>query len=335
MKKIFTFFAAALMSVSVFAAKDVVPSDDVLSDYYYPGDVCLCFFVPADINCNDIVVTGSFNDFSTNIDECLQVEVVEGYDGWYVTSFEPEAEPDAKKGIQATLIMRDPFGNFDSNYKLVAATAIRGGVQVAQGASAGEVNLINLGTDAPNVFTVDAWKVNPCTAIYHNYTITVVSKGCDGNVVPFLVGHMTDWEFEEMQFDAGASIENNAEIYSINILAAEEIPYQIVSGLRSETTGEIEVSPAMEDDAYLLKYVNGEWVRYPGEDGYNILTHEEASIVYDLRAENLRWARCDDESMMYSCVAIDKVLPTKLLRNGQILILRGDKTYTLTGQEIK
>jgi hypothetical protein len=26
---------------------------------------------------------------------------------------------------------------------------------------------------------------------------------------------------------------------------------------------------------------------------------------------------------------------TKLLRDGQVLILRGDKTYTLTGQEVK
>ena len=28
-------------------------------------------------------------------------------------------------------------------------------------------------------------------------------------------------------------------------------------------------------------------------------------------------------------------LPTKILQNGQIFILRGDKTYTFTGQEVK
>ena len=34
-------------------------------------------------------------------------------------------------------------------------------------------------------------------------------------------------------------------------------------------------------------------------------------------------------------IHIDGNTPTKILRNGQILILRGDKTYTLTGQEVR
>ena len=34
-------------------------------------------------------------------------------------------------------------------------------------------------------------------------------------------------------------------------------------------------------------------------------------------------------------VLSDQVQNTKILRNGQIFILRGDKTYTLTGQEVK
>lgn len=59
--------------------------------------------------------------------------------------------------------------------------------------------MINYGTDAPNVFTVDAWKSNPCTAIYHNYKITVISDGCGGYVVPFLVGSMNNWTFTQMQ----------------------------------------------------------------------------------------------------------------------------------------
>ena len=34
-------------------------------------------------------------------------------------------------------------------------------------------------------------------------------------------------------------------------------------------------------------------------------------------------------------VQSDQVPCTKVLRNGQIFILRGDKTYTVTGQEVK
>ncbi len=296
MRKIYAFLAAALMSVSVFAAQDVVPTDAVLADYYNQGDVCVCFFVPAEMNCNNIVLTGSFNGWKSNAAECVAVEPVEGYDGWYVGSFEAEAEPDAEKGMQAKPIMLDVDGNFNWEYQIGAATAIRGGVQVVQGAYAGEIDMINYGADAPNVFTVDAWKQNPCTAVYHNYTVTVISDGCGGYVVPFIVGGMNGWAFQQMQLDAEASIANAAPTYYINFKAAEGTPYQIVSGLMGET-GEIETEPAWADDAYLQKNVEGQWVRYPGEEGDNTLTHEEANIVYDLRAEDLRWARCDDSPL--------------------------------------
>jgi hypothetical protein len=156
--------------------------------------------------------------------------------------------------------------------------------------------MINYGNDAPNVFTVDAWKQNPCTAIYHNYKITVISDGCGGYVVPFIVGSMTGWAFTQMQLDMEASIANEAPTYYYAFKAAEGSQYQLVSGLMGET-GEIETQPAWADDAYLQKNVDGQWVRYPGEDGDNTLTHEEANIVYDLRAEDLRWARCDDSPL--------------------------------------
>ena len=296
MKKFYAFVAAALMSVSVFAAKDVVPSDAVLADYYNPGNVCMCFFVPADMACNNIVVTGSFNGWSSTVTECIPVEAVEGYDGWYVASFEPEAEPDASKGIQAKPIMLDVDGNFTWNYQVGAATAIRGGVQVVQGGYAGEIDLINYGTDAPNVFTVDAWKSNPCTAIYHNYTITVVSDGCDGYVVPFIVGDMTTWNFQQMQLDVAKTQEYGVPTYYTSFKTAEGTKYQIVSGKMDATTGlvpeEGDDAPGWKDIAYMQKLVDDVWARIPGEDGDNQLTHENASIVWDLRADDLRWARC-------------------------------------------
>lgn len=164
MKKFYAFLAAALMSVSVFAAKDVVPSDAVLANYYEQGNVCVCIYVPGDMACFDIVLVGSFhadekkNWITSPVSDLPKFEPVEGYDGWYVASFTPEAEPDAEKGIQAKPVMLDVDGNFNWSYQVGAATAIRGGVQVVQGAYAGEIDLINYGADAPNVFTVEAWK---------------------------------------------------------------------------------------------------------------------------------------------------------------------------------
>jgi hypothetical protein len=294
MKKFYAFFAAALMSVSVFAAKDVVPTDAVLADYYNQGDVCVCFFVPAEMNCNNIVLTGSFNGWSSDVANCVAVEAVEGYDGWYVGSFEAEAEPDAEKGMQVKPIMLDVDGNFNWEYQIGAATAIRGGVQVVQGAYAGEIDMINYGADAPNVFTVDAWKQNPCTAVYHNYTVTVINDGCNGLTIPFIVGGMTGWAFEQMQLDMAKTQEYQTAVYYYSFKAAEGTPYQIVSAGMDSQTGKVDSTamPAWSDIAYMQKLVDEVWARIPGEDGDNQLTHENAEIVWDLRAEDLRWARC-------------------------------------------
>lgn len=294
MKKFYAFLAAALMSVSLFASESVVPSDEVLAEYYEAGNVCVCIFVPSDMACGDFVLTGSFNGWASKAADCVPFEAVIGYDGWYVSSFEPEAEPDATKGIQAKPVMLDIDGNFNWDYQVGAATKVRGGVEVVKGSYEGEIDLINYGKDKPNVFKVDAWKKNPCTAIYHNYSITVISDGCNGFAVPFLVGAMTNWEFKQMPMNIDKTVELGIGVYTINFKAAEESPYQITSGLM-DAEGAIAQQPGWKDEAYLQVLLNDKWVRMPGESGDNRLTHEEADILFDLRVDTLRWARCDGE----------------------------------------
>lgn len=300
MKKFYAFLAAALMSVSVFAAKEIVPSDAVLADYYNQGDVCVCIFVPANMACNDIVLVGSFHAnesgwITAPVSDLPHFEPVDGYDGWYVASFTPEEEPSEADGICAKPVMLDVDGNFNWEYQIGAATAIRGGVQAVPGAYAGEIDMKHYGTDAPNVFSVDAWKSNPCTATYHNYTITVVSDGCGGYVVPFIIGAMNNWTFEQMQLDVPKSQENGVPTYYYSKKMAEGTPYQIVSGLM-DNQGVVpaagDSAPAWNDIAYMQKLVDEVWARIPGEQGDNQLTHADAEIVWDLRAEDLRWARC-------------------------------------------
>ena len=310
MKKFYAFLAAALMSAFAFASKDVVPSDEVLQGYYDEGKVCVCFFVPADMACNDIVLTGSFNGWKGSAADCVPTEPVEGYDGWYVGSFEPEAEPSATDGICAKPVMLDVDGNFHWEYQVGAATAIRGGVQVVEGAYAGEIDMKHYGTDAPNVFTVDAWKQNPCDAVYHVYTITVISDGCGGLAVPYVVGGMNGWAFERMQLDVEKTMENMVPTYVYTNKMAEKTPYQVVAGLLNAETGEIEVEPGWNDDSYLQKLIDEQWVRIPGEEGDNLLTHEDPNILFDLRAEDLRWARCAPPEPA-EVVAFSVKLPTE------------------------
>ncbi|MBQ9296712.1 MAG: hypothetical protein IJ204_05900 [Paludibacteraceae bacterium] len=297
MKKIYAFLAAALISVCAFASKDQVPSDAVLADYYESGEVCVCIYVPGDMACYDIVLTGSFNGWATDLAKCKDFAPVQGYDGWYVASFVPEETPDATKGIQAKPIMKDAMGNFSWNYQVGAATVIRGGVTVVSGYE-GEIDLVNYGTDAPNVYTVDAWKQNPCTAVFHNYTIAVISNatGCDAYTVPFIIGDFNNWNdennkpiFVQMQIDVTKTTAE-ALYYYYSFKAAEGTNYQIVSGMVDDN-GLFVDSAAWKEAAYLQEFVDNEWVRI--NNGGNFVTGEEALIEYDIRdAEKYRWARC-------------------------------------------
>ena len=293
MKKFYAFLAAALMSVSVFASKDVVPSDEVLADYYDAGKVCVCIFIPADMACYDAVLTGKFNGWSSEAAECEKFVAVEGFDGWYVASCEPVIDEEhPEKGVQAKPVMLDGDGKFNWAYQAGAATVIRGDVQVIEGLP-GEIDLVNYGVDAPNVYTVDAWKENPCTAVYHNYTVQVISDGCGYLAVPFIIGGMNNWKEggQEMQIDEAKTIELEVPVYTLSFKAAEGTEYQLLSGLRDPETGLIDstAKPGWYDDAYLQVLVNNVWERY---NPSNSKLGEEAFVNYDLRVDTLRWARC-------------------------------------------
>ena len=271
---------------------DDIPSDAELAQYYDSGKVCVCIYVPGDMACNDMVLVGSFNGWNATVSECPVFVPVVGYDGWYVTSFTPEDEIDQTKGIQAKPVILDADGRFSWDYQVGAATVVRGGVQMVAGLP-GEIDLINYGTGAPNVLTIEAWKSNPCTAIYHNYTITVVSEGCDGLAVPYVVGSMTNWSFVQMEQDMEMTQAHGGPTYVYSFKAAEGSAYQILSGLMN-AAGEIIEAPDWQSEAsYLQMNIDSTWVRIPGDEGDNLLTGSSSSIWFNLKQKDFyRWARC-------------------------------------------
>ena len=291
MKKIYSFLATALMSVSVYAAKDAVPTDTDLAKYYEQGNVCMCFFVPVEINCNNIVVTGSFNGWKSTASDCIPAEGVEGFEGWYVASFAPEAEPDAGKGIQAKPIMLNGSGNFSWDYQVGAATAIRGGVQVVQSAYAGDIELINYGADAPNVFTIDAWKYNPCTAVYHDYKVTLISPDCNevDFITPAISGGFNGWAQEAMTMNELKTAERqNANLPG----AVFEISFRDAEGSEFQFRSAVEWG---KDWTNGLKEYNAEedaWNSFNG--GANLVLGAETNLVYDLGdPAKYSWTNCE------------------------------------------
>lgn len=295
MRKIYAFLAAALISVCAFASKDVVPSTQVIYDACggEQGQVVACIFVPANMACYDIVFVGTYNNWAKgegkteDAKNCKKFVAIDNYDGWYAVAVDDETEsPEGKP------VMLDADGNFNWAYQIGAATVISGSVTVVAGLP-GEIDLKTYGKDVPNVYTVDAWKQNPCTAIYHNYTVQVISTGCDLLAVPFLIGGMNNWNAQEMQIDVAKTQELQVPVYYLSFKAAEETEYQLLSGLRDPNTGLIDstAQPGWYDAAYLQVKVNGSWQRY---EPSNSKLGAEAFVNYDLREDTLQWARCDE-----------------------------------------
>lgn len=293
MRKIYAFLAAALMSVCAFASKDVVPSTQVIYDACggEQGQVVACIFVPANMACYDIVFVGTYNNWAKgegkteDAKNCKKFVAIDNYDGWYAVAVDDETEsPEGKP------VMLDADGNFNWAYQIGAATVISGSVTVVAGLP-GEIDLKTYGKDVPNVYTVDAWKQNPCTAIYHNYTVQVISAGCDNLAVPFIIGGMNNWNAQEMQIDVAKTQELQVPVYYLNFKAAEGTEYQLLSGLRDPNTGLIDstAQPGWNDDSYLQVLVDDVWSRY---EPSNSKLGTEVSVVYDLRLDTIRWARC-------------------------------------------
>ena len=301
-QKLFSFFLALVASVgTTFAARDVVPSDAVLRNYYKTGQLCVCIFVPAEMACNDVVFVGTYNRdaydaWITDVNKLAKFQPVEGYDGWYVIAVNDETPADFEneKGIQGKPIVLDQDGAFNWQYQVSAATKIRGGVEIVSGAYIDEIDLIRYTKDAPNVYTIDALKGgNPCTAVYHNYTFTVISDGCDGSAVPFIIGDMTTWNNVQMQLDVEATAANNAPTYYHKCKCAEGTRYQVLSGWKG-ADGAIE-QPSWDNDSYLQQLVDDVWGRYTENGNVDLTTGANVNVTFDVRAADLRWARCASE----------------------------------------
>ena len=123
MKKLFAFVATALVSVAMFASREVVPADADLAAYA-TETYTMCIYNEG--ACNDIVLIGSYVGWSTSA-ELEKFQAVEGFEGWYVATWDDETDPTADGGIQAKPVQLDGSNVFSWDYQLGAdAELIRG-----------------------------------------------------------------------------------------------------------------------------------------------------------------------------------------------------------------
>ena len=291
MKKLFAFVAAALFSVATFASREVVPSDADLASYA-TGTYTMCIY--NDGACNGIVLNGTYAGWPNAADHAtlLDFVAVEGFEGWYVVSWNDTTGAESKDGgVQAKPIQLDGSGLFNWDYQLGPdAELIRGTADLLPGNNGTEVDIKNIGAGIV-VIDVKSWKNNPCTAVYHTYKVSLVSPDCNDEdfVVPAISGGFNGWAQEAMTLNELKTAERqNANlpgaVFEISFKAAEGSEYKFRSAAEwgKDWTNELK-----EYDAE-----NDEWKAF--NDGANMVLGEETNLEFDLGDPALySWNNCE------------------------------------------
>ena len=295
MKKLFAFVATALVSVAMFASREVVPSDADLASYA-TGTYTMCIY--NDGACNGIVLNGTFSAatlggaWSTSLVDLHEFVAVEGFEGWYVVSWDDATgAADADGGVQAKPIQLDGSGNFNWDYQLGPdAELVRGQADLLSANNGTEVDIKNI---QPGIVVIDvkSWKNNPCTAIYHDYKVSLVSPDCNEEdyVVPAISGGFNGWAQEAMTMNELKTAERQnaglpGAVFEISFRAAEGSEFKFRS---SEEWGKDWSTELKEYDAE-----NDAWNAYNG--GANLVLGEETDLMFDLGDPTLySWNNCE------------------------------------------
>lgn len=291
MKKFFTLVAAAIVSVAMFASREVVPSDADLASYA-TATYTMCIY--NEEACNGIVLNGTYAGWPGAADHAtlLDFQAVEGFEGWYVVSWNDTTGAETKDGgVQAKPIQLDGSGNFNWDYQLGPdAELIRGTAELLSANNGTEVDIKNIGAGIV-VIDVKSWKNNPCTAVYHVYNVTLVSPDCNEEdyVVPAISGGFNGWAQQAMEMNELKTAErqqNNlpGAVFEVSFRAAEGSEFKFRS---SEEWGADWTNELKEYDAE-----NDAWNGFNG--GANIVLGEETNLEYDLGDPTLySWTNCE------------------------------------------
>ena len=290
MKKLIAFVATALLSVATFASREVVPSDADLASYA-TGTYTMCIY--NDGACNGIVLNGTYAGWPNAADHAtlLDFVAVEGFEGWYVVTWEDATDPAAGDGVQAKPIQLDGSGLFNWDYQLGPdAELIRGTANLLPGNNGTEVDIKNIGAGIV-VIDVKSWKNNPCTAVYHVYNVTLISPDCNEEdyVVPAISGGFNGWAQEAMTLNELKTAERQQKelpgaVFEVSFKAAEgsEFKFRSSEEWGKDWSNQLKEYVA-EDDA---------WKAF--NDGGNLVLGEETNLVYDLGdPAKYSWDNCE------------------------------------------
>ncbi len=311
MKKLFLFFMAVLMTASMFASREVVPTDADLKKYA-TGTYTMCIY--NEEACNGIVLNGTYAGWPSAADHATLLDFikVEGFEGWYVVSWNDTTGAETKDGgVQAKPVHLDAMGLFNWDYQLGNdAELIRGTELDGKPIMNLIYNEVDIKNIQPGILVIDvkSWKNNPCTVKYHTYNITLVSPDCNDEdfITPAISGGFNGWAQEAMTLNELKTAERQyanlpGGVFEYSVKAAEGTEFKFRS---SEEWG--------KDWSNLLKEYDAkddEWKNFSGagvvenNEYGNLVLGEMTNLVFDLgNPEQYTWEICEKPEPIDSTV---------------------------------
>ena len=202
MKKFYAFLAAALLSVSMFAAPDKVPTkaDLATAGYDVASNVVVCLYFDEAV-CNDIVFVGnhalkdpedSSKGWSEDPAVVPHMAALDGFEGWYAVEV-PAAEDRQGKPVQ---LKSDGTFSWDFQSGDVDAWIPMEGSELAEVTAgySGESNVAYPVAGA-YIYEIAYFKQHnsPCVFVpTHKYTVKLYHPAC-GEYKPAVSGTFNSW----------------------------------------------------------------------------------------------------------------------------------------------
>ena len=291
MKKFYAFFAAALMSVSLYAAAPTAA--EIAAAYDITNNVVFVIeFIEDAKVCNDIRFVGTPNNWgkgdvegaSESWDNCEKFAPVEGHEGWFA------AELAYSDGFQGKPLQEPTDRTWTWDYQCGDKDAwvhVDGLELELTDGYAGECNIA---AKAPGayIYQLKYWKNHktPCAPVVkHNYTIKLYAPDACSDMKPAIVGDFNGWK-EGVAMSEGLDDDFNT-VYTYSFEDQEGHGFKIKDVADTDWSNEMQYYVPYDEDQDVAAY----WTNFQ-----NYELGSEETIVLDYSDNNLyRFAKCNGE----------------------------------------
>ena len=297
MKKLYAFFAAALMSASMYAAAPTAA--DLAAEYDVVNNVVFCiqFIEDAEV-CNDIRFVGTPNGWGKGLDapegaveswdNCEKFAPVPGFDGWYA------AELPYSEGFEGKPLQEPTNRAWTWDYQCgdINAWVHVDGLELSL--SEGFADECNIAASAPGayIYQLKYWKKHksPCVAVVeHDYTIKLYAPDACSEMKPAIIGDFNGWS-AGVAMNEGLDEEFNT-VYTYSFHDQEGHGFKIKEATDTDWTNEMQYYDT-ENDA---------WKNFQ-----NFELGAETEIVLEYSDNDLyRYAKCDASPSEYTVFTVN------------------------------